>query len=179
MSARAAMVFFVVGLVAGCVSSDSLERRGASLSLTPPSDVARQLVGRWGVDCKVVISGVGVNGRVVGWGLDGEAISGQFRDARAAAGANGAAGILTFKWPVALIPLPSAFARTSAGVAGGDLVYTFYPATARLRLTGPLPRWTSSGDPVAQSFDLDRCDEPGPAPHDWAPIGALPPPPRA
>jgi hypothetical protein len=176
VSARAALILLAAGLVAGCVSTDSLERRGASLSLTPPSDVARQLVGRWGEDCKVVINGVGVNGRVVGWGLDGEPLSGQFRDAR---GAAGAAGILTFKWPVALIPVPSGFARASASVVGGDLVYTFYPATARLRLTGPLPRWTNRGYPVPQSFDLDRCADPGPAPHDWAPIGALPPPPRA
>jgi hypothetical protein len=171
--ARPALVLLAVGLLAGCVSTDSLERRGASLSLTPPSDVARQLVGRWGEECKVVISGVGVNGRVVGWGVDGEAIDGRFREDRAA---SGAAGILTFKWPVALVPAPSGHARSSASVAGGDLVYTFYPATARLRLTGPAPRLTNSGSPVAQSFDLERCADPGPAPREWAPIGALPPP---
>ena len=176
MRARAALLLLAAGLVAGCASIDSLERRGASLSLIPPSDVARQLVGPWGADCKIVISGAGVNGRVVGWGLDGEAISGQFRESRDAAGA---AGILTFKWPVPLIPVPSGFARASASVVGGDLVYAFYPATARLRLTGPLPRWTNSGDPVSQSFDLERCADPGPAPRDWAPIGALPPPPHA
>ena len=176
MRARPALVLLAVGLVAGCASTDSLERRGASLSLTPPSEVARQLVGRWGEECKVVISGVGVNGRVVGWGFDGEAISGRFREERAA---SGAAGILTFKWPVALISVPSDFARSSASVVGGDLVYTFYPATARLRLTGPAPHWTNSGHPVSQSFDLERCADPGPAPREWAPIGALPQPPHA
>ena len=177
MRARPALVLLTVGLVAGCASIDSLERRGASLSLTPPSEVARQLVGRWGEECKVVISGVGVDGRVVGWGLDGEAINGRFREERAAA--SGAAGVLTFKWPVALIPAPSGFARSTASVAGGDLVYTFYPATARLRLTGPAPRWPNSGSPDSQSFDLERCADPGPTPRDWAPIGALPPPPHA
>ena len=176
MRARAALIVLAGGLVAGCVSIDALERRGASLSLIPPSDVARQLVGRWGEECKVVINGVGVDGRVVGWGLDGEAISGRFRDE---GGAAGAAGVLTFKWPVALIPVPSGLAPSSASVAGGDLVYTFYPAMARLRLTGPMPRWTNSGYPVSQSFDLERCAEPGPAPRDWAPIGALRPPPYA
>ena len=176
MRARPALVLLAVGLVAGCASTDSLELRGASLSLRPPSEVARQLVGRWGEECKVIISGVGVDGRVVGWGLDGEPLGGRFREERAA---SGAAGILTFKWPVALIPVPSGSTRSSASVAGGDLVYTFYPATARLRLTGPAPRWANSGSPVPQSFDLERCADPGPAPRDWAPIGALPPPPHA
>jgi hypothetical protein len=174
--ARPALVLLAVGLLTGCAAIDTLERRGASLSLAPPSDVARQLVGRWGEECKVVINGVGVDGRVVGWGLDGEAISGRFREER---GASGAAGILTFKWPVALTPVQPGFTRSSAHVAGGDLVYAFYPATARLRLTGPPPRWGNSGSPVSQSFDLERCAEPGPAPRDWAPIGALPPPPYA
>lgn len=176
MRARPALVLLAVGLVAGCASIDPLERRGASLSLTPPSEVALQLIGRWGEQCKVVISGVGVSGHVVGWGLDGEAISGRFREER---DASGAAGILTFRWPVALIPAPSGSAHSSARVAGGDLVYTFYPATARLRLSGPAPRWTNGGSPISQSFDLERCADPGPAPHNWAPIGALPPPPRA
>jgi len=165
-----------MGLVAGCASVDSLEGRGASLSLTPPSEVALQLIGRWGEECKVVISGVGVSGRVVGWGLDGEAISGRFLEERDAAGA---AGTLTFPWPVALVPVPSGATRSTARVPGGDLVYTFYPATARLRLTGPAPRWTNGGSPVFQSFDLERCADSGPAPRDWAPIGALPSPPRA
>jgi hypothetical protein len=173
--ARPALALLAVGLVAGCAFVDPLERRGAALSLTPPSEAALQLIGRWGEECKVVISGVGVSGRVVGWGLDGEPISGQFREEP---DASGAAGILTFTWPVALVPVPSGSARSSARVAGGDLVYTFYPATARLRLTGPAPRWTNGGSPNSQSFDLERCAE-GPAPHDWAPIGALPPPPHA
>jgi hypothetical protein len=174
--ARQALVLLAAGLVAGCTSTDSLERRGASLSLTPPSEVARQLVGRWGEECKVVISGVGVDGRVVGWGVDGEAISGRFREGR---DASGAAGTLTFKWPVALMSVPSGVDGSSVRVAGGDLVYTFYPATARLRLTGPAPRWTNSGAPASQRFDLERCADANPAPYEWAPIGALSPPSRA
>jgi hypothetical protein len=117
----------------------------------------------------VVINGVSANGRVVGRGLDGEVLDGRFRERR---GGAGAAGILTFKWPVALIAVPSGFSRSSANVAGGDLVYTFYPDVGRLRLTGPEPRWQNSGYPVSQSFDLDRCaGTPEDAPREWSPIG--------
>jgi hypothetical protein len=169
MGARGALLF-ALGLLAGCASGESLEERGADVRLRPPSDVARQLVGRWGVDCKVILSGVGVSGRVVGWGVDGAPIVGQFLER---AGDAGAAGILTFSWPVALVEIRPPQPLTSAGVSGGALIYTFYPDNGRLRLTGPQPRWPNAPYPVPVSFDLDRCpDDPQHAPREWSPIGS-------
>lgn len=169
MALRPALGLLALGLLAGCATSDTLEGRGAGVSLRPPSDLARQLVGRWGNECKVVLSGVGVSGRVVGWGIDGTPLVGQFRERP---GDAGAAGTLTFAWPVALVELPPPLALSSAGVVGGALVYTFYPDSGRLRLTGPQPRWQNAGYPVPVSFDLHRCSGgPEHAPHDWSPIG--------
>jgi hypothetical protein len=167
---RSALGLLTLGLLAGCATSDTLESRGPGVSLRPPSDVARQLVGRWGADCKVIFSGVGVSGRVVGWGVDGAPLVGQFRERP---GSAGAAGTLTFPWPVAVVEVRSPLPLSAAGVTGGALVYTFYPADGRLRLTGPQPRWQNAGYPVPVSFDLDRCPGGGPeqAPRDWHPIG--------
>ena len=169
MARRPALALLALTLLAGCATGDTLESRGAGVSLRPPSDVARQLVGRWGADCKVVFNGVGVSGRVVGWGIDGAPLVGQFRERP---GASGAAGILTFAWPVAVVDLGRTLPLSAAGVTGGALVYTFYPENGRLRLTGPQPRWQNAGYPVPVSFDLDRCPGgPEQAPRDWAPIG--------
>ncbi|HKZ05224.1 MAG TPA: hypothetical protein VJU81_07110 [Methylomirabilota bacterium] len=168
MARSPVIALLALSLLAGCATSDTLESRGPGVSLRPPSDVARQLVGRWGADCKVVFSGVGVSGRVVGWGADGAPLVGQFQERP---GSAGAAGSLTFPWPVAVVEIPSPLPLSAAGVTGGALVYTFYPADGRLRLTGPQPRWPNAGYPVPVSFDLHRCSGPEQAPRDWHPIG--------
>lgn len=159
--ASRALALLAVTLLAGCGSLEPAERRGAAPS-TPAGNVARGLVGRWGIECTVIFSAVGATGRVVGRGVDGTPIAGQFREAP---GDWGAAGTLAFQWPVPLVDVGRGLALTSAG---------------RLRLTGPIPRGQNSGYPVSQSFDLERCRDDGePAPRGWAPIGALPLSPHA